>query len=99
MWPFSLLQGTLEEHLRLGNNATLMSDAQKKKVTNANWSPGYHFMSAYCQVLGKYKEFNILFPTTGQHQRYGYNKSVLLAKAQEKKVIRVVSECLMHKKK
>ena len=39
LWPFSLLQGTLEEGFRLGNNATLMYDAQKKDTTNAKVVP------------------------------------------------------------
>lgn len=37
--PFSLLEGTLEEQFRLGDNATKMYYAQKKDITDAKVVP------------------------------------------------------------
>lgn len=76
LWLFCLLQGTLEEHFRLGANAIKIYYAQKKDITVAEVVPRGSLDASLLQVLGKYKEFNIFFPITGQHQRYGYKNAL-----------------------
>lgn len=60
------------------------------------WCPGHHFMLAYCQVLGEYKEFHILFPTASQHRIYGYKNALFslscYLKSKKKSNSRVIPE-------
>lgn len=61
---------------------------RRRTLLMQKWCPGGYSVLAYCQVLGKYKEFNIFFPTTGWHQRYGYKNALFslscYLKSQEK---------------
>lgn len=78
----SLLQDTQGEHFRLGNHPAEVDSAQKEEVISAKEAPrarGGCWMLTDCQNSGlqdKHEEFYILFPTTGQRQRYGHRNAL-----------------------